>query len=533
MFATEGVSYKKTASFSSIVLDYIEGADQLRKYYLFQPNLTGIATAIEQKKQQTVDRELLVSVLQAQYQDVKINQPVQQNITALLSSNTFTVCTAHQPNLFTGPLYFIYKILHAIKLAKTLTEEFAGYQFVPVYYMGSEDADLQELNHIHVEGKKYEWNTTQTGAVGQMKVDKPLLELLEELRHQIGITVTGAEFIQVLKSSYIEGATIQQATFKLVHHLFAQFGLVVLIPDNARLKKTMQSVFEDDLFKNIPSEIVAQTSDALAKEYKAQAYVRPINLFYLTNGIRERIEKQNDQFIVVNTAIKFTEGELRQELQNNPERFSPNVILRGLYQETILPNIAFIGGGGELAYWLQLKGLFQHYGVVFPVLVIRNSFLIIEPKYKVLKEKLGFSTDQFFCSETALLNIIIEREGKQPDLSAAEEKCSFLYDGLKNAVSETDPTLLQHLDALKLQSLKKLQALEVKLQRAERRKRSSTKAQIEKLKSGLFPNNNLQERVENLGSFYAKWGLDFIDALYENSQSLEQEFVVLTKSSES
>lgn len=531
MFASEGVSYKKTAAFSSIVLDYIEGAESLRPYYSFSPNLTGIAAAIEQKKQQPVDRALLVSVLQKQYEEVENTHSVQQNLSFLLSPNTFTVCTAHQPNLFTGPLYFIYKILHAVKLAQTLNEKFENYKFVPVYYMGSEDADLQELNHILVEGKQYEWNTAQTGAVGKMKVDKALLQLLEELRHQIGITASGDELIVLFKKCYIEGTTIQQATFKLVHQLFGTLGLVVLIPDNAHLKKQALAIFEDDLFGNLPAGIVAKTSDALAQEYKAQAHVRPINLFYLFNGIRERIEQNNDQFVVINSSLSFTQQELKEELQNYPERFSPNVILRGLYQETVLPNIAFIGGGGELAYWLQLKGLFQHYGIVFPVLVLRNSFLIVEAKYNDLKEKLSLLTEQLFSSETALLDAIIKREGRQPDLSTAKKKCTLLYDELKNAVADTDPTLLQHLEALKLQAIKKLQALELKLQRAERKKRSTTRAQIEKLKKGLFPNNNLQERIENVSSLYAKWGSGFITALYENSPSLEQEFKVLINNS--
>ncbi|RYF81666.1 MAG: bacillithiol biosynthesis BshC, partial [Chitinophagaceae bacterium] len=165
-------------------------------------------------------------------------------------------------------------------------------------------------------------------------------------------------------------------------------GLIVLIPDHPLLKQQMVKVFSDDLFAHKPFEIVQQTSGKISEAYTAQAFPREINLFYLKDDIRERIEEKEGSFHVLNTTLSFTAEELQSELQNHPERFSPNVILRGIYQETILPNLAFIGGGGELAYWLQLKDLFNHYSVVFPVLVLRNSFLVAEEKWRKKKDQL-------------------------------------------------------------------------------------------------------------------------------------------------
>ena len=529
MFAAHQLRYHDTTYFSKIVLDYIDGVETLRPFYSFTPDLSGIKEAIEHKQQQQVDRQVLVTVLKDQYKMVTQVDAVSKNTDALLNENTFTICTAHQPNLFTGPLYFIYKILHAIKLADRLSAEFPGYKFVPVYYMGSEDADLAELNHFNVAGKKYEWRTKQSGAVGRMLVDKELVGLLDELKGQIGNTNEGLELVDKFRDCFEPGSTIQQATFKLVHNLFGKYGLVVLIPDDARLKKQMIPVCEDDLFNNGPSKIVAQASASLDELYKAQAHARPINLFYLKDNIRERIERNKSKFDVVNTSISFTEEELKKELNEHPERFSPNVILRGLFQETILPNIAFIGGGGEIAYWLQLKELFEHNKIVFPVLVLRNSFLIIAKQLKALIDKHHLSFKQLFQPELNILNEIIESENKAPKLNGEVDQLSLVYEALKESVNKVDSSLLMHVEALKARSLKGLIEVEKKMFRAERKKLSATHSQVKKLKEKLFPNNNLQEREENISSYYAQWGCNFIDYLLKNSLSLEQQFVILTE----
>jgi bacillithiol biosynthesis cysteine-adding enzyme BshC len=302
-----------------------------------------------------------------------------------------------------------------------------------------------------------------------------------------------------------------------------------LIPDEARLKAQMIPVFRQDLFENTSSGIVADTSKRLGELYNVQAYPRDINLFYFKDDIRERIERRDDQFYVLNTSISFSKLEIEAELNNYPERFSPNVILRGLFQETILPNIAFIGGGGELAYWLQLKDLFAHYHIVYPVLVLRNSFLVMDTRWKDLAQNLGLSTEQVFQSPFNLLNGIIAQEGSEPHLNGEVESIKNLYDSLKQTVAVVDPTLRQHIEALKVKATNALVELERKMQRAERKKRGHTRAQIDKLKTGLFPNQNLQERSENVASFYSKWGRGFIDELYKHSLTLEQEFVVLKK----
>jgi bacillithiol biosynthesis cysteine-adding enzyme BshC len=527
MFAATSIPYELTASFPKIILHYIGQKKELEPYYSFPPSLNGIQQAVQKKQDQKPDRNLLVEVLLQQYNDIDKTDAVIKNISALQSSGTFTVCTAHQPNLFTGPLYFIYKILHAIKLANYLKEQLPSFHFVPVFYMGSEDADFEELNHFTVEGKKYEWATDQKGAVGRMLIDKKIIDLIDELALQIGVEPHGIEFINLLRESYQDGVTIQSATFKMINRLFGNYGLIVLIADDARLKKIMTPVFQDDLFKEEPSSLVEGTCKRLREHYTVQAYPRNINLFYLKNDIRERIIKTGNSFAVYNTDVRFTQQELKLELDNYPERFSPNVILRGLFQEMILPNVAFIGGGGELAYWFQLKDLFTHYAVPFPVMILRNSFLIIENQAKHLIDKLGISTEQIFTSPLEILNTIIEKEGKKPQLNGELDQLFFVYEELKKTVSTVDTSLVKHIEALKVRSGNQLKEVEKKMLRTERKKHEAEKRQIAKLRQQLFPKNVLQERVENLSSFYARQGHDFINELYYHSLLLEQQFTVL------
>ena len=528
MFAAQSLPYNETNSFSKLVLDYLNDAAALRPFYSFRPNLEGVQKNIDARKAFATNRPVLVKVLQEQYKSLPHAVAVDQNIEALLAETTFTVCTAHQPNLFTGPLYFVYKVLHTIRLAAYLKEQLPHYQFVPVYYMGSEDADFAELNHTYVDGKKIEWKKEQKGAVGRMTVDNTLLQLINELEGQLVYEPFGKEVVVLLRRCYVPGKTIQDATFELVNELYGAWGLVVLIPDQPALKDLMKPVFEDDLFQNVPSGIVPKTSEQLDKAYKAQAYPREINLFYLKDNLRERIEKKEDRYYVLNSDLVFDETTLRQELDAHPERFSPNVILRGLYQETILPNLVFIGGGGETAYWLQLRELFQHYGVPYPVLVLRNSFLIVEEKWQQKLEKIGITAAALFQPVDDLMKTMVaQKSGHAVSLNGTLEKAESLYEQIRQQAETVDQSLSKHVAAIRARSMKELQELEKKMLRAEKRKFSDQQRQIEAIKAVLFPGGGLQERTENFSGFYAKWGRSFIEELLKASLALEQEFTIL------
>ncbi len=290
----------------------------------------------------------------------------------------------------------------------------------------------------------------------------------------------------------------------------------------------MALILEDDIFNHTSSKIVEQTSEKLSKQYKAQAYPREINLFYLKDNLRNRIVPVDDHFSVYDTPIVFTKEEIKNELKTHPERFSPNVILRGLFQEIILPDVAWIGGGGELAYWLQLKDLFKNYSVPYPVLVVRNSFLIVEEKYRRLLKKLNLDAIDLFKGKEALLNEIVKNESESV-LSLKDEKSRFeiVYKNIKKLVEPIDSTLQRHVNALETRQMRNLSALEKKMFRAEKRKFNDQNNQLNKIFDSLFPDDGLQERTENFMLFYSKWGNDFFKILYDASLTLEQKFCIV------
>jgi bacillithiol biosynthesis cysteine-adding enzyme BshC len=527
-FIATRLPYRQTNHFTKIALDYIDQSEQLKPFFAHPPSLQGIQSSIETRKQFPTNRRLIVEELRKQYAGSVASGKVQNNIEALLSENTFTITTAHQNNIFLGPLFVLYKTLHVLRLADHLNATIPQQKFVPVFYMGSEDADLDELNHIYVDSEKLVWNTKQTGAVGRMKIDKELRGIISKMEGQLIVLPRGNEIISLIKDCYKEGELIQDATFKFLNLVFGEYGLVVLIADVPALKKQMMKVFEDDLANQTASGIVQQTAGKLEEGgYKTQAHPRDVNLFYLKDNMRNRIVFQNERYTVADTRIDFSKGEILKELNEYPERFSPNVILRGIYQETILPNIAFIGGGGELAYWLELKDLFQHHKVPYPVLVLRNSFLIVEKKWQEKISKLGFEIEDFFLSEEELMKKFVVRESKREiELNGNLDEAIQLYELIKIQAAKVDITLAAHVEALKIQTLHRLEELGKKMLRAEKRKFIDQQRQIHSIKQKLFPQNGLQERADNFTYFYAKWGGAFINKLFQDSLALEQEFVI-------
>lgn len=527
-FSPKWISYNSTHAFSALAIDYLNQHAALRPFYKHSPDISGIQNAIAERKAFNTNRNLLAEVVKTQYEGIAVSKKVNYNIEKLRDNNTFTICTAHQPNIFTGYLYFVYKIIHAIKLADELSAQFPENHFVPVYYMGSEDDDLEELNHIFLHGEKLVWETDQTGAVGRMRTDG-IASLIRRMEGEFGVLEEGKVLINLLDTCYTQSSTIQEATFKFVNSLFGTFGLLVLIADHTDLKKEMSQVFEDDLFRHTPASLVKQTAGELGEgHYHAQVNPREINLFYIKDNLRERIVNAEDQFHINNTIISFSADEMLKELADHPERFSPNVVLRGLFQETILPNIVFIGGGSEVAYWLELKRLFDHYGVPYPVLLQRNSFLIVEERMNKLMKKLDTDAEALFKDEAALLkDIVVQRSSLQLTLNDEIKELSGLYAHLRNVVQPIDTTLIQHVNALETKASKALKKLETKMLRAEKNKFVVQSRQIKQLKSGLFPNHSLQERVENILPYYARYGHHFIDMLYKVSPGITDKFGVL------
>jgi len=523
------IPYQDTHCFSNLVTDYLAGDKKLDGFFQFAPNEKGIREAIETRKSYPVNRTLLVQTIRQQYASLNPSKKLQANIEALLKEDTFTVCTAHQPNLLTGYLYFIYKIVHAIKLAELLSEQYPDKRFVPVYYMGSEDNDLEELGTFRYNGKRYTWDANgQKGAVGRMQTES-LKPLLNELFRTLGPPGEKTEQLKdLLARAYLQHDTIAAATHYLVNELFGEYGLIVLNPDEAQFKQLFTTIMQDDLLQGTAEGVVKAQMEQLSVHYKTQAFPRPINLFYLTDTLRERIVHQEGTWSVLHTNITFTQEALLHELQTYPERFSPNVVLRGLFQETLLPNVAFIGGGAEVAYWLQLKPLFEYYQVFYPVLLLRQSVQWITPiARKKMKQASLSVSDIFTHTNDWVQQLIVDASSVLPDTTQAQQEISSVLFTLKDKAVAIDGTLADATDATIKKTKRLLESLQTKMWRAEKRKHAIAIARLEKVKSLLLPNGALQERVENFIEFYPYLGDAFIKQLYASMEPLRNEFLVL------
>ena len=528
-FTATRISYRETNSYSSLVLDYIDKPQSLRDFFSHEGTLDGIRSCIAERSRFTMNRRLLADRMIAQYAEMELPEKAKKNLALLCQDNCFTVTTAHQNNIFSGPLYFVYKILHAIALAAELKTKIPECEFVPVFYMGSEDADLAELDHVYIETEKYQWKTAQTGAVGRMKVDEGIKDLIDRIEGQLGVFSHGAEWIQLLRSCYTQGRTIAAATFRLVHTLFAEKGLLILMPDDRQLKQAFSGTIKKELLEQFVAPLVQEQAVALLGQgYKVQATPRDINLFYLQEGSRQRIEKRGELWSVKGSSVTFTAEQLLTELAQYPERFSPNVLLRGLYQCSILPDVAFIGGGAEISYWLQQKKLFASAAVPMPVLVLRNSFLLTDTRVATKLASWGMETTMLFASIDQLMEQLAGEEGNiVRDITKEKAALQELYALLQQRAGQLDPTLRAHVASLEKKSLKGLEGLEKKFWKLIKRNHAVQLNQLLQIKEQLFPQGVLQERHQHLGYFYARFGKEFLDHILSHSQGLEQKFTVL------
>lgn len=497
-----------THAFSPFFLDYLEQKKSLKPFYNRFPEVDNFKGQITDKSANfpAHHRKVLVSSLEKQYKNTETIPAVKNNIQLLNSQKTFTVTTGHQLNIFTGPLYFIYKIVTVINTCKQLKTKFPEYDFVPVYWMASEDHDYDEIKYFRLYGKKHVWETTQYGAVGRFNT-KGFDKLIDQLP---------GEF-EVFKKAYLKNQKLSDAVRYYVNSLFGSEGLVVLDPDDRDLKGLFKKVMHEDIFKSTTLDLVEKTNKALeSHQYKTQVFCRNINFFYLDDNIRSRIEKQGEQYKVLDSKLSFTADQISELIEKEPEKFSPNVILRPLYQEYILPNLAYVGGPAEVIYWLQLKSVFDYFNIPFPALMPRNFGLVMEQHIYKKFDKTELEIGQLFEEKNFLFNHWILKHSEH-NLTVGEERTTIenIFLNLRQRAETIDQTLGPFIGAEGKRAINSLEKIEHKLLRAEKRLQSDKLRQIEAVKDALFPNGGLQERTDNFLNFYQQ-DIDFIQKLIAN-----------------
>lgn len=524
------ISYHDTGFFSQTVADYLADKSELRPFYRYRPDWKGFSQLLADKKV-VANRAILANVLTEQYaRTANASEAVSANIELLTADNTYTVTTGHQLNIFAGPLYFIYKIVTAIKLASQLKEKFPDKNFVPVYWMASEDHDFAEINYTNIGGKKVHWWYEASGATGRINPDS-IRQALNQYKGVLGLAGHASELAGIVEKAYAGFDKLADATRYLVNAIFGRYGLVIIDADDVRFKMQYAPIIEQDIIQQNSFRHITETNTKLEKlGVHIQVNPREINFFYLRDQSRERIVFEDGKYAVLNTEITFTDEELKREIAEHPEYFSPNVVMRPLYQECILPNIAYIGGGAEVVYWLELKSTFDHYHVDFPILILRNSGLVIRKESAVKIKAMQLTNADLFKPAGTIKNEWVKKHSEHTlNLDAEVQALSTVFEQIKGKAAQVDPTLKPSAEAVEKRLEHAMENLAKKLVKAERKNYQIRLEQIDQIKAELFPNNSLQERTENFGLLYVKWGQQFIDELLKAFEPLDFKFTVITE----
>lgn len=522
------IPFAEVPQFSRRDVAYTTGHPDFRPFYKYPVTLEAFAEVIKDKANDATDRQLLVDELLAQYGKLKDTDRARTQVQSLLESNAWTVITAHQPSLFTGPLYFIHKICSTINLSRQLNERYPDQHVVPVFIVGGEDHDFDEINHTRLHGQMITWEQETGGSVSALST-ATLGPALDQLQQVIGTEFSPDDVYRRLRKAYAENALYGDATVAFVHDLFKHTELVVANPSRTAFKKAFIPYMEREIFEQLSQPLVEKTqADIEAAGYKAQAHAREINLFYLQPGRRDRIVYQDGHYGALDTSLIFTEEEFREELHNHPERFSPNVIMRPIFQELIFPNLAYIGGGGEIAYWLERQEQFAAFGLNFPMLIRRNSVLWMDKKSQRRLEKIGLDYRELYRKPDLVIRDYVAKHTEN-ELSLAPEltQLSDLFNSMASKAKAIDPTLEKAALAEHTRQEKIITQFESRLRRIEKTKFDEAVTTIREMKDYLFPKDGLQERTDNFLNIYLEEGEQMFTVLIDALDPLQDGMVVV------
>lgn len=522
---------------NKIAFNDIESIPQLIKDFLNQEikgfeqktfSLENFAQQIHQKQNsfENSQREIISKAFTDQLSHVELSSKQKENIESLKSQNTFTITTGHQLNLFSGSAFFVYKILQTIKTCTHLKEKFPDFNFVPVYWMASEDHDFAEINHFKTENNYYEINEKSGGAVGRIQITDTFF--ISEFEKEFKDSVFGTELILMLKEAYKAGNTLTQAIQILVNRLFSEFGLLILDGDSAELKNLVKDIFKDELLHFSLNKTSKEKVDFLTQKYgKVQVNPREINLFYLSET-RDRIDFDGENYVIVDTDKKFTQQEILDELENHPDKFSPNALMRPVYQEKILPNLSYIGGNAEIMYWLELKDYFSEINIPFPILIPRNSMLFIKEKTLGKIEKLDLKIEDFFRNFTQITNAkIVENSSILKSLNEKENLLEDNFSELKKLAETTEKSFGNMVKAEEIRQLKSFKRMKKRLLHAEKIKQKELLERLEMLFLDVHPAKTWQERIFNFSVFFGDDGYSWLQSCLEEMEVEQSKLIIV------
>jgi bacillithiol biosynthesis cysteine-adding enzyme BshC len=471
------------------------------------------------------DRQTLVATLTEQNKKFGSTDKALDNIALLQRPTTYAIVTGQQVGLFGGPLYTILKTITAIKLSDRLKQKYPENDFVPVFWVEGEDHDFAEMNHISIldgENKPVRVEylpggvmpERNLGPIGELHFDATLDTTIAQLEGMLQKTDFTADLIARLRAAYSTGRTFTQGFTSWLNFLFEDYGLVFMSVNHPAFKKVLSPLFTKEITEYPrTSQTVIRQSAELEDKYHAQIKAKSLNLFLFHKGGRYLIEPREHDFSLKGTRHFLNKDELLRIALDTPEMLSPNVVLRPLAQDTLLPTLAYIAGPSEIAYYAQLKPVYEEFGITQPIIYPRASGSFLEERVERVMEKFALELPEFFEDPEKLTSKVAERISEVKADVLFSSAISTLHDALnelKFGLKEIDPTLVGALEGMKSKIDGNITVLKDKTIAAQKRRHETSMRQIEKAIGGLLPNGVLQERDISVLYYMNKYGPDLV-----------------------
>lgn len=518
---------KNLQSLSSLVRDLLHQEAKLEPFIADFFSKSSLIKAVSERTFDEERRKTLVEVLRLQTPNPTVLEG--ELLDALALPDTLTVTTGHQLNILTGPAFFVYKVAQVLTLAKQLSED-TKRKIVPIYWMASEDHDFEEIANVCGNQRVWEWITNEEGAVGRMKT-YGLSEIVDSFISHLHLP-EGRE--QAMLRAYAKAGRLTDATRVLVREIFKDTPVLVLDADDPKLKALFRPVIEKELNSSFTEKAVQSSSSSLEDVgFHAQVHPREINLFYLTDSYRKRIIKQGDCFALADESKEWTKTELLETLEKHPEQFSPNVILRPVYQEYILPNVCYVGGPGEISYWLQLKGVFDQIDLPFPILMPRSSCLVLsEKRFHQLKSFPGMETRFHPSADRFVQSWVIDAFPADENWNALKSKYDALAQELSNLLVQAEGSLEGKAKAIVKRQSNDFERAEKSLRKAWKKKNEAAVHRLEAIHAEVYPLGTFQERKENYFYLNQQAGGNLLSFLLEKLPAYEPSLILCAHSTE-
>ena len=524
-----------TGGFSNLYIDFLNDFRKVHQFYEMDfHSLQAFSSHAENISSRYQRNPLVSEVLSEQNQLFGAGSRALQNIQYLDQQNTLAIVTGQQVGICGGPLYSVYKIITVLKLVDKLSESYPSFKFIPVFWLEGEDHDFNEVSAIGLldsdhQPKSIDYQTESgkranknIGAVGEIVLDASIQSFIEHLQKTFQNSEFKRPLVDFLQNIYTPGITFNVAFARLMNKLFEDSGLIFISINDRRLKKILSPIFKRELqeYPKVSQGIINKSAELEAR-YHAQIKPKALNLFFFHNNGRYLIEPREHDFMLKGTRQYFQKEEMLRIAEETPELFSPNVALRPICQDTILPTLVYVGGPSEIAYFAQLKPVYALFDIVMPIIYPRASATIVEEKSVRILEKYQLDLLEIFKDRERLNRKIIDliSEVKIDEMfDEATKRTDELIAEMKYGINYIDSTLMGPLESTREKIKSYLDVLKDKIVEAQKRKHDIALRQMAKVYNLIFPNDNFQERELSIIYFMNKYGLDFIKRLQSEIQ---------------